>query len=1196
MRQPLLTLLWLLTTAALAPAAEPLDGRTAADWQPQAGWTPQHRAASFTAANENGRLALSLTGRGQEMTWTYMLAPAEVAGEPRYLVADYQTAGLDASSGSYFLMVQDGSPNWRRLVSRKDLVCDGRPHQLVVDLHSFRPPAPPNALVVQIGPATADSAKLLLRLEFTDHPPADVKPVECAWPAAQKRRIQFATLSWTPAPKWVPNPAAHAALQKSPAGMNFSMQGAGRSMRWTAKLPAPLDLGRLPYVSLRYRATGEFGPSGYVFYLAAKEKGKTQSVHAMQPGDVQADGRWHVFGGQIDSHGTATGGVAAGIDALSSDAHLELDYIEFSSQPARAAIADAVEFTRRDGPWPAGRDGLTTIELPPPERSQPLLLPRLAVGSWFDTREISVEGVPFRVPPQPQLMPATGMVDEEDLSLPLPAGSREVLLLLAAAFPPAERFGGDGLRDTPLRQLDEPERMTVELSYADGSREELIPLAAATATHAVGHGLGVYSLSATPGKTPVRMTLHDRMRSAAFGLAGLTVNRGQPRFPEPESPQLWYPPVKKPPLAPAQILLDASHGLTWDRISSAMLGPAPVNLAGQPVFRLTLDGRSLTSADFQAEHVDRTPQYTRITAAYARGDVSLRATVQAVADGANGVRLALELTNLATKPITGTLAFPTVEHLALGSPTDTWFFCGRRGGVISRESRQLRDEIGESHPLQVDGFFNPALGAGVAFMPRDVEGIFRWYAVGKDATGGNYALEFLPETVGQGKAWHTVPVLVSVVPGDWRDQWRSYLAWVKTWYQPTAPRKPWFREVFSFPTYSPATPFADPPQQRTDFLALARRREALIPGSTDYVHLFGWAITEKYGHWGAYDHFENLGGKPAFHAAVERCQQAGIPVGMYLDGYLVDDHSDKPAKSDVEHWAIIGPDGKPLHHAGYGATSMCPYTAGWRQYLTDAYRRLAADIQPSGLYIDELGKCMTSRTCYAKDHGHRWPMGMCSGEWILSQEIRQAVPPGIATYCEYAPADVATQFLDGAFQHVALYNYRDGLRRVAPYFVDLQRFSFPDFKTFELIYYVPLRNGNWFLLKYPFFNGDGYYLTDARLDGYDQHARAFLTTALKIQHAHRAAFTSGNVEPLVPTQCRGVYANRFTAKGETVWTLYNANDRTAAGPLLSVPHRRGQRYADLWNDRPLEPTLQGDQALLRLDLGPHAVGCVVQRR
>ena len=64
---------------------------------------------------------------------------------------------------------------------------------------------------------------------------------------------------------------------------------------------------------------------------------------------------------------------------------------------------------------------------------------------------------------------------------------------------------------------------------------------------------------------------------------------------------------------------------------------------------------------------------------------------------------------------------------------------------------------------------------------------------------------------------------------------------------------------------------------------------------------------------------------------------------------------------------------------------------------------------------------------------------------------------------------------------------------------------------------------------------------------------------------------------------------------ETVWTLYNANGRSVHGGLLTVKHVPGATYEDAWSGKPLQPSITGGQAHLALDLGPKAVGCIVQK-
>ncbi len=1185
-------------------AAELIDGRAVPRLLPQRGWTPTRLADRYAATSDNGWICLTAGGQGKQMTWVLTPKAAEMAGEPRYLQFRYKAFHIDTRSGDMVLSVQTSSPTWFHLVGVKDLVADGEEHVVAVDLASYQFVSPVERFLLRVGPAATDEARLLVKIEQTNTQPEAARVIAYRWPKAETVRLDFEQQKWAPSPNWTPRPPAHHAQETTATGVRYAIEGERSSMRWSSKLAEPIDFSKLPYVVLRYRARGEFGPWGYVFYLGVKDKdGKPKSVYAMQPGDVVADGRWHVFSARLDSKETASGSVAVGIDAISPRAEMELDYIQFSSQPPRAPVAECLDSEPREGPWPAGRDGLTTLDLPRSDQVNPYLLARMGIGSWFDQAEITVEGIPFRVPTDPLTIPSTGTVDEDDLEVPLTGSCNEVLLLVAAAFPHGELFGSSAQRMTPLKRLDEPERASLELVYADGDRDELLPLNAVSGRHGFAHDMAVYAVRPSAGKRPVKLVLHDRLANGSLGIVGLTLNAGRPRIAEPILPQLWYPAVRKAEAAPARVVVAEQGPLTWRSIESAMLGGS-LTLKGQPVFRLSIGDRQLDSSQFTIAKTTVKGETKTITADFRDGDTALAASLVLRQLDQQTTAIALELKNSGGKPLTGTLRFPTCASIRLGKHDDTWYLAGRLGGVISNVESQMRDEIGERHPLALDGFFNPRLGAGLCFMPRvepvDEEslrlaGLFRYYNVGKDASGANYAVEYLPETVAAGRAWQCVPVTLAVTPGDWRDQVQGYAAWLRTWHKPLAPRKEWYRRLWSFVSYGPYYPKTTPAEQRLDFLALAQLRNAKVPGSADYIHLYGWAITDRYGHWGAYDHYDDLGGAANFRKFVGKARAAGQPVGLYLDGYLVSTASDKPSHEQVEAWSIRRADGQKLYHKEYDAHSMCPYTPQWRDYLAKVYARVADEVRPSGMYLDECGRCFPSRTCYGNEHGHVSPQGMCPGEWLLSRQVRQAIPPEIAFYCEFVPADVATQFLDGAYGHVSLDNYREGHDRLAPHFVNLHRFVIPDFKTFELIYYAPLRNGNWFLLKHPFFNGDGYYLTDAKMQGWDARSSAFMTRVLALQHQYVEAFTARDVEPLVRTEQRGLYANCFRTKKQVVWTLYNANYRTVRGPLVTTPRVAGATYLDAWAGKRLTTAPAGPSVTLQGQVGPRSVGCLVEQ-
>jgi len=286
-------------------------------------------------------------------------------------------------------------------------------------------------------------------------------------------------------------------------------------------------------------------------------------------------------------------------------------------------------------------------------------------------------------------------------------------------------------------------------------------------------------------------------------------------------------------------------------------------------------------------------------------------------------------------------------------------------------------------------------------------------------------------------------------------------------------------------------------------------------------------------------------------------------------------------------------DGSPSYVPEFRAYNQCPYMPGWRDHLVATYARLARELKPDGLYIDEYGATDARWLCQAKDHGHNGYEVPYAGEVEVMRRMREAVGPGVALYTEYPPAEVSRQYLDGSFTYQALFSVDE--ERVAPQFIDLPRFAFPAFRQFHIIYYVAPRAGNWWLLKFPFFNGESYFVGEPNLPGYDAAALAFQRRAIEVLSAHREAFTSSRVTPLVPTEQPGVFANRFETDGETVLTLYNANGRSVRGPVLHVPEAAGATYEDAWTGQPITPSLANGQVALPLELGPKAVGCIVQR-
>lgn len=882
--------------------------------------------------------------------------------------------------------------------------------------------------------------------------------------------------------------------------------------------------------------------------------------------------------------------------------HLAAIFLIFIPAAIFARIFD--EFEQRSSYWRPGSKGFITVT----NFDSDTLPPKTLLAEVYPQNPHLIRyGVPFDLAPEFDEILATQIEKEESISVVLPRGAREIFILLSADFPNKEPFGDGGDTLFKLTTLDEPERVEVEVVYSDGTSDSFIPLNVRKPSFGIENGLGLYVIHPQEGKKAITLALHDKMRNAAFGIWAVTVNTKTPVVQEPIFPKVWYEMKKSKPSA-MTIGFNSSRGLGWERIESAVWG-GKIALSNSPLFSLEikLPGSNnkieLPSTVWNIEGVENSSNSFRAMLSFTTNDIKLNAVFTAQKIRPDEVLISLNLKNAGEKPMRGKLFFPIINGIMFKNWDDTWYFASRLGGVINKVRAQFRDHIGELHPMQVDGFFSVENGGGICFIPQDLREIFRWYNIGKNDDGGNYSLEYIEQTIQPGGSWECAPVLISAVPGDWKDQFAKYINWKNRWYRNYSARPEWFKKVFTLVTCHPIG--------NLDIINELNNAYDKF-GACDYAHLFGWAITEQYGRWGDYSHFFQFGkndadGKKNFKDIIGRIQRSDVPVGLYLDGYLVSPTSVEPAGYEREQWGIRNENGALEKYYG-DCLSMCPYAKGWQDYIANVYKRVAVDLEPSGLYIDEFGRNLENRICYATNHNHSVPSGMSPGEGILLRKIREAVPSNIVLYTEFIPSDVASQFIDGSFSYlypVAYLGNKDwwlnqmnkemSHERFAPHYINLFRFAFPDFKLFQIVYDVPQTNGNWFLLKFPFFNGEGYCLKGVTQTDCDSRATAFYRKVFAIQHKYADAFSSQDVEPLVKTEYPHLFANRFSAPNYTLWTLYNANYETIAGKLLRVKHVKGKQYYDLWNNRPVKFKILGDVAELEFDIKPRTVGCILQK-
>ena len=1205
--------LMLLLTALVCPVgAAEITGASAPQWRPCTGWVTK-APVEYGVADESGALVFSARGAGTEMPWIINVERMGVSGDERYVLVKYRAHGLATGPAIYFLHGEEGSYGGRAYAMADELKPDDQWHVLAVDLAAINPLEATHNLALKVFVDDSGSARLeVQRLWFDNALPAEAqlarvpgqRPEEAVPVPAQADRF-------LPRTGWTTAPATDFAAEQAGEAVAFRVGGQGRGMRWLLALPKTVELSRTPYLSLRYRAAGSLGHTTYAVWLGDQESGSGgHSLLALAASDLKADGAWHNVSVKLTQIFPVTH-LAVGLDCEGQEAQLSLEGVQFSSRPRRWPVTQMLPYETRAGAWPQGQGGFTTDPAGASGGAPSAFLQqRLGASDWFAAREITVGGVPFAVPGEPTAVKQTATTDFGTLSLRLQPGVREVYLLTAAIAPATELFGIDWQHPRPVELLDVPEKTYFEVRYAAGPPDQVLPLDAETGRWGMRRGLGVCVVHPDPKRQATELVLHDGMQTAAFAIVGATMLAAAPRVTEPNWNHLACPPPPAGALKGAKVAgvalgertylgtvvgagalvasFDTQQGLSWkDLLIGGLHGK--LSCSPGPVFEAQVGGKVLPAEDWavtQAEAVARGQRFT-----LRNEKAGLGAVVECAPGQGSELLLRMRLTNEGTAPVTATLKFPVVRGLRLGTAADTWYLSGKRGGIINNADFTTRDPLGERHPLQMDGFFNPQSGLALACLTHDTVAQHHFISLSKSAEGGAWSAEYVERDLPPGASFDTTEAALVLREGDWRAIFAAYTDWLKTWFRPLAPRKPWFEGAFALISGNGHYDASPDPKVRGNVQRLVDTMMKHV-GVCDYAHAFGWGASKQYGDWGDYSHYEEVGGRETFHDNIAALQKQGIAVSLYLDGYLSSEKG-QLVGAHAKEWAMKRADGSPQYVKEYDSYDECPYMAGWRQHLADTYARVQRDLGPKIMYIDEIGATDGRWLCRAKDHGHNGYEIPYAGEVELLKAIRGAVGPDVALYTEYSPAEVSRRYLDGSISYQALWSADQ--EALAPHFIDLPRFAFPDFKQFHIIYYVTTRAGNWWLLKYPFFNGEVYRIGEPNLPNMDAPSQAFQKRAVLVQCAHREAFASHNVRPLVPTEVPGVFANLFMGPRENVWTLYNANGRSVRQPVLRVKHAAGATYEDAWNGTKLAPQVKDGVAAVAVELGPKAVGCVVQR-
>ncbi|MCY2995716.1 MAG: DUF6259 domain-containing protein [Planctomycetota bacterium] len=1230
------------------------DCRDAAAWTRQPGWLGNGSPTAVVKIDD-GALCFRVDEPSRGMKWS-LATPAIALDETPWLVVRYRAENVDTHGTDYFVYVNDHRPTRQLSPLRlSDVVADGRWHVAAIDLSTLTEAESVDGIAVQVQAGAAGKASVWfgeIGLWPTAPEGAEVIEREQPVPTPPDWIAPLNEAQWIAQRGWLANPAPeHGQGVERPKDMTlFRVHAAGQGMKWSWNLPAPVTLAGHRYVSLRYRAVDTGSQSDYALCVFGKSSKPGDLGYATAVGaeELLADGRWHTVDVDVRrlaaKYATITG-LAIQVQAAKPDATFELADLRLVQQRQPAPLADAVQ-------WTAGAEfrNHTAVPIDAIAGSPAAAWRRhLHLTDWFQEPAITVEGIPFVRREQEPELAATALRDKAELRLAASGRASEVYLLLLAAFlGPEEPVYGSGR----LRAIRDVDRFRLRLEYADGTADECLPMNVATRQFGITSGPQVVVAVADAAKNLVAVVVKDQCRQAAFAVVAVTLRTdGQCAVPETreEGPTVFTGiasdcaelsrmdfqsvpdgSTNRPTLTsqargsgvkrvgleaqiPAEgppILQQLIHQPSGWKLLPAPCPLIDLRVDGRPVpaeqlepIRKPADAAGASRNSATSHPADKKPKTlstaTNFTWYRIRGieGLLLGLDVQRSADASLTVRA--EVKNEGPQEHTVALVAPRIGPYRLGDKADqAYYLVPRRGSILDHRDGSFRERYSGLFPVQFLDTFNPAEGRGLLLRTEDTTCQAKTYVLDKQDGAFTMGVEYPERTLRPGASLSTAPAVVTVTDGNWHRGLEAYRQWVRGWYQPAAPRQPWFREVFNFrqrflwsldPLYNSTTGVLQL-QQAVD----EARREF---GGIDFLHLFDWGnvmgIGRIYGRTGDLSAYDSLrGGRDALRAAIAGIQSQHIPVGLYIEGYLLEQRGQLGQQSGAA-WQLVGRDGRKLFWPDSTEMFICPAVDAWREVQASTYTTKVQELAVDGMYIDEFGFADSSKDCWSREHGHDVPSYPALAERDGTRMIRErvaGVQPKVAIYTEETPVDVTTQYQDGSFTY-AMSSAQQAHARVP---LNIARFALPDFKTIEILY-CDKPTGSWATgVRWVFFNGEAIWLEGKADEWFEPQTREEIRRCYTILRKHRDAFTSLTPEPLVPTQLAGVFANRFSTAGKIVYTLYNSRHRTVRGPVLRLPHRAGVSYYDEWHGGPAHALLESGDDVISAELGPHGAGCVVQ--
>lgn len=1159
-------------------------------------WCSGLAAQTYDFKFVNGRFVIQTDGG--EMKWSLPLSVA--TDEYGYLTLTYRTNNFNPAPGEDFFLHLDtsamGASKKGYAVARDALIADGKWHTVTVNLKDVYGEGSVNQLVfhlvpIQDGPVQVElselffssesgvasvgqSAKLLSEVRFSQNVKVIRRdPAEVTWPYGDPQ----------------------ATAQKADNRITFAVPAAGAVMRWNCILPSPVPLHPGQIMEMRYRAENlEENPDGVVFLgWNVVNDSVPENMKPLKFNRFVSDGLWHVVRAEVPA-GVDSAWTVAVMPRTNAggEGKLEIDYLRFYDAIPENRLEQSIEVT----PVASLPKGFAAVALPQAAEPISVLRKYFTPESFPSPGKYNIAGIPFEIGAK---LYGTKLKGAGQLEIALAnQNATEIFLLLGS------RFSGNNspaISRGRLSAVAEVERFLGEIVYSDGTTEEVFPANYRNGKHILQEGLEVYAIKPSFAKPVKELKLKEWMENGAFYLAAVTVNQNATG----KLPAAWHaaPPyfssnvAAAPKLTPTQI--DLKKLTVSNSYLQLSLDPQNPLVIRSLVNRIT--GETLIDAKSDATLLRLSQPLTVKQTSMAGETLVLEVASEhyqgkvliSPAPDFGQIQVAAEITYCGPGE-TVSAAFPSLTQIALNQTS--WWFYPKLGLSAGRSNIEFTGRYGGIFPFQIMGFFTPERGGGFYLQGLDDKNIAKDFCLSRSGVRGSLKIVSCPVLLQKNQLLPLAPYVLGANVGGYRQQAQIYKHFLdgKKWVR--TPVKNWLRERFMlYEIYAHHGYYQVFDVKSSKFLlepTIRLLNERF--GGVDMFHFFDFGLTKNNGRVGDYDYSGMLGAPGEFENFLATADKKyHIPTSLYVEGNLAAKNSEFIKKSGDAGQRISMSGEKLLYPGTTEEMFMCPEYKPWQEHLNQLAGELLKKTGAKAIYLDEFGYGGPDRVCYAANHGHPVPGYAIPGEMQILSKISatlKAIDPEYAILSEASPNDINMQYQDGSLSS-AVSEYRESGNFAR---VDLYRYFFPEYKSFQIIALHDLIGDGYTPYKLVWFNASGLMLTGDPEADYSENTCNFLRFMNASYRANKEYFSSDKVDFDLPYGAPGVFVNQFGGKKGKLYTLFNANYRTAQGVVMRIALENGAPYfvRDLFG-KPLKATPVGGYLEIESTVPPRGVNGVV---